>query len=74
MGGQGNLAASVAPLPEVVQLGIVVVVVGVPLPVVHTGVPAAGGPVVPDFTVNDPVKVPAFDVARTLMCVQLIGM
>ena len=61
------MAASVAPFPEVVQLGMVVVVVGVPEPVVHTGVPGAGGPVVPDFTVKAPVKVPVLVVARMLM-------
>jgi hypothetical protein len=67
------LAASVAPSPEVVQLGMVVVVAGVPLPVVHTGVPAAGGPVVPDLTVNEPVKVPAGVALRMAIRVQLIG-
>ena len=68
------MAASVAPSPEVVQLGIVVVVTGVPLPVVHTGVPAAPGPVVPVLIVNDPVKVPVAVTLRILTRVQLIGM
>ena len=68
------MAASVAPSPEVVQLGIVVVVTGLPLPVVHTGVPAADGPVVPDLIVNDPVKVPVVVTLRILTLVQLIGM
>jgi hypothetical protein len=52
---------------------MVVVVAGVPLPVVHTGVPAAGGPVVPDLIVNDPVKVPAGVALRMAILVQLIG-
>ena len=73
VGGHGYLAASVAPSPEVVQLGMVVVVAGVPLPVVHIGVPAAGGPVVPDLTVNDPVKVPVAVALRMAIFVQLIG-
>ena len=63
-----------APFPEVVQLGMVVVVTGVPEPVVQTGVPGAGGPVVPDLIVKEPVKVPVLDVARMAILVQLIGM
>ena len=73
MGGHGYLAASVAPFPEVVQLAMLVVVTGVPLPVVHAGVPAAPGPVVPVLIVNDPVKVPVAVTLRILMLVQLIG-
>jgi hypothetical protein len=53
---------------------MVVVVTGMPLPVVHTGVPAAPGPVVPDLIVNDPVKVPVAVTLRILTLVQLIGM
>ena len=68
------MAASVAPSPEVVQLGMAMVVTGMPLPVVHTGVPAAPGPVVPDLIVNDPVKVPVAVTFRILTLVQLIGM
>ena len=55
-------------------MGMVVVVTGVPLPVVHAGVPAAPGPVVPDLIVNDPVKVPVAVTLRILTRVQLIGM
>src|ERR1700681_3026537 len=53
---------------------MVVVVTGMPLPVVHTGVPAAAGPVVPDLLVNDPVKDPVAVTLRILTLVQLIGM
>jgi len=46
VGGQGKLAASVLPLPDVVHPGMVVLSSRV-----HVGVPAAGGPVVPAFIV-----------------------
>jgi hypothetical protein len=75
VGGQGYFAASVAPLPEVVQPGTVVVVTGLPEPLVHTGAElVAGGPVVPDLIVNEPENVPV-DVVETMATgVQLTGM
>jgi len=70
------VAASVASLPEVVQLGIVEVVVVAPVEVSrHVGVyGVAGGPVVPVTMVKfwGP-NVPVLDVATITILVQLTG-
>ena len=68
------MAASVNPTPEVVQLGMVeVVVVGVPPLSVHTGVPAGGSPMAPLLTVKASVNVPLLVVVTIFSCEQLTG-
>jgi len=76
-GGHWYLAASVVSLPEVVQLGMVDVVVVLPVDVsTHVGVyGVAGGPVTPSTTVKGAgPNTPSFEVALITTLVQLTGM
>ncbi len=80
VGGHGYSSASVAATPEVVQPGIVDVVVGeVVLSSTHVGAkPDTGGPVTPETIVCDPVKSPevflALEIVVRASAVQLTGM
>ena len=71
VGGHGNFAASVAPLPEVLH-PVMTDVLGVVW--VHVGVPVTGGPTVPVAMVCVPVRTPVPEMFVSAKGEQLTGM